>query len=78
VNGISGQGNAMNVSRKFLAVISAVLSILFILLTFRAIGVAVSNYHSSTVFGHVALWFLVAVLLGLSFVLMRFADRNLR
>jgi hypothetical protein len=68
----------MKVIRKFSAVVSAVLGILFLLLSFKAISVTVSNYHPSTVFDRVAPWFLVAVLLGLSFVLMRFADRNLR
>lgn len=68
----------MNVIRKLLGVFVAILSILFILLTFRAIGVTLSNYHASTFFDRVALWLVVAVLFGLSYVLMRFAARVLR
>ena len=68
----------MNVIRKLLAVVSAIVSILFIFLAIRAIGLTLSNYHASTVLDRIAPWFVVAVLFGLSFVLMRFADRNLR
>jgi hypothetical protein len=68
----------MNRIRSFLAVISAVLSIFFIFLAIRAIGLTLSNYHPSTAFDRVASWLVVAALFGLSFALMRFADRNLR
>ena len=68
----------MNVIRNLLVVVSAIVGILFIFLAIRAIGLTLSNYHPSTVFDRIAPWFVVAVLFGLSFVLMRFADRNLR
>ena len=68
----------MNVIRKLLAVIAAILSILFIFLTLGLIGLTLSNYHPSTVFDRVAPWLIVAVQLGLSFILMRFASRTLR
>jgi hypothetical protein len=68
----------MNLFRKILAVFSAVLSILMIFLGLRAIGLTLSNYHPSTVWDRVGAWFVVAVLFAVSFVLMRFADRNLR
>ena len=69
---------AMNVIRKLLAVVSATISILFIFLALGAIGRTLSNYHPSTAFDRVAPWFVVALLFGLAFVLMKFADRNLR
>ena len=65
------------VIRKLLAVVSAIVSILFIFLGIWAIALTVSNYHPSTVFDRVGPWFLVAVLFGLSFALMRFAKRSL-
>jgi hypothetical protein len=68
----------MNVIRKFLAVVAAVLSIVFAFLTLGAIGRTLSNYHPATLFDRVAAWLVVAVFFGLSFVLMRFADRTLR
>jgi len=68
----------MSVIRKLLGVVAAVLSIVFIFLTLGAIGVILSTYHPSTAFDRVASWLFVAVLVGLSFVLMRFADRTLR
>jgi hypothetical protein len=67
----------MNVIRKLLGTVAAVLSILFIFLSIGAIGRTLSTYHPSTVFDRVASWLVVAVLLGLSFVLMRFAKRTL-
>ena len=68
----------MNLIRKLLAVVAALFSILFIFLTLRLIGLTLSNYHPSTFADRVAPWLMVALLFGLSFVLMRFADRNLR
>lgn len=68
----------MNAFRKLLAVVAAILSIVFIFLSLGAIGLTLSNYHPSTVFDRVAPWFVVAVLIGLSFALMRFASRTLR
>jgi hypothetical protein len=68
----------MNAIRKLLAVVAAVLSIVFIFLALRLVGLTLSNYHPSTVFDRVAPWLVVAVLVGLSFVLMRFAARILR
>ena len=64
--------------RKLLAAVSAIASILFIFLGIWAIGLTLSNYHPSTVYDRVGPWFLVAVLFGVSFVLMRFAKRSLR
>ena len=68
----------MNVIRKLLAIVAAILSILFIFLTLRLIGLTLSNYHPTTVFDRVAPWLMVAMQVGLSFVLMRFASRTLR
>jgi hypothetical protein len=68
----------MNAIRKLLAAVAAVVSIAFIFLALRLVGLTLSNYHPSTVFDRVAPWLVVAVLFGLSFVLMRFADRTLR
>ena len=68
----------MNVIRKILAMISALLGIFFLLLTFKAISMTLSDSHPSTAFEQVVEWSLVAALLGFSCVLMRFADHNLR
>lgn len=56
----------------------SVLSIVFVFLAIRAIGLTLSNYHPSSVFERVGSWLVVAALVGLSFVLMRFATRTLR
>jgi hypothetical protein len=73
-----GIATAMNGIRKVLAVVSAIGSILSVFLALGLIGRTLSNYHPSTAFDRVAPWFVVAALVGLSLVLMRFADRNLR
>ena len=68
----------MNVIRKLLAVLSAILSVLFVFLAIGAVGLTLSKYHSSTAVDRIAPWFIAALLFGVSFVLIRFADRNLR
>ena len=68
----------MNAIRKLLAVVATVFSILFIFLALGIIGQTLSTYVASTFFDRVAPWLGVAVLLGLAFVLLRFADKTLR
>lgn len=54
----------MNAIRKLLAVVAAVLSIVFIFLALRLVGLTLSNDHPSTVFDRVAPWLVVAALVG--------------
>lgn len=68
----------MSVVRKLLGGSAAILSILCIFLSMGAIGLTLSNYHPSTVFDRIAPWLVIAALIALSFVLMRFASRTLR
>lgn len=68
----------MKALRKLLAVVAALLSIAFIFMTIGVIGQTLSTYRPATALDRVAPWLIVAVLLGLSVVLMRFADRTLR
>lgn len=78
MNGIVACSKAMGAFRKFLAVVAAVLSILFIFLALRFIGLTLANYHQSSFFDEVASWSVVAVLVGLAFVLMKLAAGILR
>lgn len=68
----------MNAIRKLLAVVATVFSILFIFMALGLIGRTLSTYVPSTFFDRVFPWLGVGVLLGLAFVLLRFADKTLR
>lgn len=68
----------MNAIRKLLAVVATVFSILFIFLALGLIGRTLSTYVPYTFFDRVVPWLGVAMLLGMAFVLLRFADKTLR
>lgn len=68
----------MVVFRKLLAVVAAVLSILFVFLALRFVGLTLSNSHQSSFLDAVASWSVMAVRLALAFVLMKLAARFLR